>query len=199
VVTANAEQIRRNVCYELKWMLRAVVRFEQLTAELKDADQRRDPSPASDLVALQDSALVHARNLVEFAQASSDPEEPRVQWALSDILGAHRRKVPTSLRTFLNHWVDRLGEGANAKWPKDIAGDRIDDQDDARLSKISAVVFKTLKPKHRTTTLETDEGVAYVELLDRAREYFEQRTPEAFDRLTCDGSPMPSPTARNDT
>jgi hypothetical protein len=169
-------------------MLSAVVRFEQLDAESNTAGT----SPDSDLVALQDSALLHARNLVEFADASSDPTEPRTQWALSDILGAHRRKVPTTLRTFLNHWVIQLGDATDAKWPKDIAGNRIDDQDDARLSKITEVVFKTLKPKHRTTTLETDEGVAYVELLDRAREYFQRRTPEAFDRLTCDGTPMPS-------
>ena len=174
-------------------MLRAVVRFEQLTAERNAGGARLETSADSDLLALQDSALAHARNLVEFAGASPDPTELQVQWALSDILGAHRRKVPTSLRTFLNHWVVQLGEGAtNVKWPKDGAGSRIDPQDDTRLSKIAEVVFKTLKPKHRTTTLETDEGVAYVELLDRAREYFEQRTPEAFDRLTCDGTPMPT-------
>ena len=188
VTTASAEQIRVHLCYELKWMLRAVVRFEQLTAELEAAD--------SDLVALQDSALLHARNLVEFANASSDPAEPQVQWALSDILGAHRRKVPTSLHTFLNHWAMQLGGATEARWPKDLAGNRIDSQDDARLSKVTEVVFKALKPKHRTTTLETDQGVAYVELLDRAREYFELRTPEMFDRLTCDGTPMPIPTSK---
>jgi hypothetical protein len=168
-----------------------VVRFEQLTTEINGSGARSESSPDADLAALQDSALLHARNLVEFANASSDPTEPQTQWALSDILGAHRRKVPTSLRTFLNRWVVHLGDGAtNAKWPKDITGNRIDDQDDERLSKIAEVVFKTLKPKHRTTTLETDEGVAYVELLDRAREYFQQRTPEVLDRLTCDGTPM---------
>ena len=177
-------------------MLRAVVRFEQLTAELETAGAGNEASIDSDLVALQDSALLHARNLVEFANASSDPTEPQIQWALSDILGAHRRKVPTGLCTFLNHWAMQLGERTNARWPKDLAGDRIDSQDDARLSKIAEVVFKALKPKHRTTTLETDEGVAYVELLDRAREYFEQRTPEAFDRLTCDGTPMPPSTSK---
>ena len=179
-------------------MLRAVVRFEQLTAELKTAGAGTETSIDSDLVALQDSALLHARNLVEFANASSDPDptDPQVQWALSDILGAHRRKVPTSLYTFLNHWAMQLGGATDARWPKDLAGDRIDSQDDARLSKVTEVVFKALKPKHRTTTLETDEGVAYVELLDRAREYFELRTPEAFDRLTCDGTPMPTSTSK---
>lgn len=55
----------------------------------------------------------------------------------------------------------------------------------------SEVVFRLLKPKHRTTKLETEAGTAYIELLDRAREYFEQRTPETFGRLSCDGLPMP--------
>jgi hypothetical protein len=196
VATASAEQIRVHLCYELKWMLRAVVRFEQLTAELKTAGAGSETSTDSDLVALQDSALLHARTLVEFANASSDPTDPQVQWALSDILGAHRRKVPTSLYTFLNHWALQLGGATDARWPKNLAGDRIDSQDDARLSKVTEVVFKALKPKHRTTTLETDEGVAYVELLDRAREYFDLRTPEAFDRLTCDGTPMPPSTSK---
>ncbi len=174
-------------------MLRAVVRFEFLTREARAVQARGETPPDSDIVALEDSALVHARNLVEFARASSEPSEPQVQWALSDILGAHRRKVPTGLTTFLDNWVVHLGafRTTDSKWPKDLAGNRIDNQDDARLSKVVEVVFKMLKPKHRTTTLETEAGVAYVELLDRAREYFEQRTPEAFDALTCSGDVMP--------
>ncbi len=67
----------------------------------------------------------------------------------------------------------------------------IDPNDDERLSKVVEVVFKVLKPKHRTTTLETEAGAAYIELLERARDYFERRTTQAFDRLKCDGSPMP--------
>jgi hypothetical protein len=197
VVAASAEQIRRDLCYELKWMLRAVVRFEDVMRDARALESRGETPPDSDIVALEDSALVHARNLVEFARASSEPSEPRVQWALSDILGAHRRKVPTGLTTFLDNWVVHVGafRATDSKWPKDVAGDRIDNQDDTRLSKVVEVVFKMLKPKHRTTTLETEEGIAYVELLDRAREYFEQRTPEAFDALTCSGDVMPSPTA----
>jgi len=181
-------------------MLRAVVRFEYLTREAHTLEARRETPPDSDIVALEDSALVHARNLVEFARASSEPSEPQVQWALSDILGAHRRKVPTGLTTFLDNRVVHLGafRTTDSKWPKDLAGNRIDSQDDTRLSKVVDVVFKMLKPKHRTTTLETEEGVAYVELLDRAREYFEQRTPEAFDALTCSGEVMPPPAADAD-
>jgi len=193
VVAASAEEIRRDLCYELKWMLRAVVRFE----ELASGGPREPVGPAldSDLVALQDSALLHARNLVEFAKASSDPSEPAVQWALSDILGTHRRKVPTGLTSFLDCWVVQPGarRASDSKWPKDHGGERIGEHDDARLSRVVEIVFKMLKPKHRTTTLETDEGIAYVELLDRAHEYFEQRSPEAFGRMTCDGNPMPAP------
>ena len=195
MVAANAEHIRSQLCYELKWMLRAVVRFEEVTSEARAAEARGEAPPDSDIVALQDSALMHARNLVEFAKASSDPHETELQWALSDILGARRRKVPSNVRAFLNNWVVHLGSSSmpNNKWPKDVAGVVIDREDDTRLSKVAAVVFKLLEPKHHTTTLTTDEGVAYVEVIDRAHEYFAERTPEAFDRLTCVGVPMPRP------
>jgi hypothetical protein len=192
MVAANAEQIRQHLCYELEWMLRAVVRFEQVTIDAREAETRGETAPDSDVVALQDSALLHARNLIEFAKASSDPDEKKVEWALTDILGAHRRKVPSSLRTFVNNWVTRLGtQTTDAKWPKDIEGNNIENDDDERLSKVTELVFKLLRPKHRTTTLETPAGTAYVELLDRAHEYFERRTPETFDALTCSGEPMP--------
>ena len=72
------------------------------------------------------------------------------------------------------------------RWPKDLDGNVIANDDKERLSKVAEVVLRLLKPKHRTTTLQTDAGVAYVELLDRANDYFEQRTPKAFSRLTCD-------------
>jgi hypothetical protein len=192
VAVASAEQIRQHLCYELKWMVRAVVRFEQVASEARTVEAHGEQPTDSDVVALQDSALLHARNLIEFAKTSSDPDEANVQWALSDILGAHRRKVPTGLNDFLDNWVLQVGDlrETEAKWPKDVDGNRIQSDDDQRLSKVVEVGFKMLKPKHRTTTLETDAGAAYVELLDRAREYFEQRTPASFDRLTCDGLPM---------
>lgn len=60
------------------------------------------------------------------------------------------------------------------------------------------MVLKLLRPKHRTTTLETPEGVAYVELLDRAMEYLDERSVEAFDRLTCTGDPMPGRRRRSE-
>jgi hypothetical protein len=194
MVAANAEQIREHLCYELKWMLRAVVRIEEVTREARAAEARGDAPPDSDLVALQDSALLHARNLVEFVRASSDPDEKKVEWALSDIPGARRRKVPASLRSFLDDWVEQVGRlGAPiSKWPKDIDGNPIDKNDDERYSKFTELVFKLLRPKHRTTTEETEAGKAYVELLDRAHEYFDQRTPETFGRLTCSGEPMPA-------
>jgi hypothetical protein len=139
--------------------------------------------------------MLHARNLAEFAAAASDPTVSEAEWALSGILGTHTRKVPGNLSRFLNSWVVRIGGGSasESKWPKDLDGNPIGPDDDKRLSKVVEVVFKVLKPKHRTTTMQTDEGAAYVELLERAREYFEQRTTETFDRLTCDGLPMRRP------
>ncbi len=195
----TADEICRHLCYELKWMLAAVVRFEHRRQEEGSvvAADAAGPDDA-ELVALQDSALLHARNLIEFAAATADPtmEEPR--WALSDILGTHSRKVPGNLSRFLNNWVVHIGTGraSESKWPKDLDGNSITNDDDERLSKVVDVVFKLLKPKHRTTTLLTDEGAAYVELLERARDYFEQRTPEAFERLTCDGPPLKPSSAR---
>jgi len=194
MVAANAKQIRAHLCYELKWMLRSVVRFEEVTREVRAAEVRGESVPETDLVALQDSALLHARNLIEFVRASSDPDEKSTEWALSDIPGARRRKVPANLRSFVDDWVQHvglLGEPVS-KWPKDIDGNTIDKDDDERYSKVTELLFKLLRPKHRTTTEETAAGKAYVELLDRAREYFDQRTPEAFDRLTCTGEPMPA-------
>ena len=190
----SAEQVRRDLCYELKWMLRAVVRYESLAGEVRAAEARGDTLAEPDLVALQDSALLHARNLIEFAGASSDAMSERDTWALSDIIGTKRRKVPSRLDTFLNSSVVQLGEmgAARARWPKDVEGNAIDGADPERLAKVALVVLKLLKPKHRTTTEESPAGAAYVELLDRAHEYVEQRTPEAFDRLTCVGEPMPA-------
>jgi hypothetical protein len=189
----SAEEVRRDLCYEVKWMLHAVVRYELLAGEIRAAEARGDAQPERGLVALQDSALLHARNLIEFAGSSSDAVSADT-WALSDIVGTKRRKVPSRLDTFLNCSVVRLGEarGARAKWPKDVEGNVIDGSDDERLSKVAVVVLKLLKPKHRTTTEESPAGAAYVELLDRANEYLEQRTPDAFDRLTCIGEPMPA-------
>ena len=194
MVAPSAEEVRRELCYELKWMLRAVVRFEQLTTEERTPGARRDAQTPTDVVALQDSALLHARNLVEFAGAAPDALPERDGWALSDIIGTKRRKVPTRLAAFLNSRVGQPGDAraSAARWPKDVDGNAIDGSDDERLSKLAVVVLKLLKPKHRTTTEETDAGAAYVELLDRAHEYFEQRTPEAFDRLSCVGEPMPA-------
>jgi hypothetical protein len=169
------------------------VRFEALTrARRTDAIGGEDEA-AADLVALQDSALLHARNLIDFASASPDSGADAVEWALIDIIGTKRRKIPTRLSAFLNEWVVNLGDlgATKARWPKDADGNVIDNDDDERLSKVAVVVLQLLKPKHRTTTEETPAGVAYVELLDRAREYFDERTPEAFERMTCSGEPMP--------
>jgi hypothetical protein len=190
VAAPNAEEVRRHICYELKWMLRAVARFELVTNEIRAAEARGEGPPETDAVALQDSALLHARNLVEFAGASSDLADG---WALSDIIGTKSRKVPPRLSTFLNNRVAHLGDlrTTDAKWPRDVYGNVNNSGDDERLSKVAVVVLRVLKPKHRTTTEETDAGSAYVELLDRAHEYLELRTPDAFDRLTCDGEPMP--------
>jgi hypothetical protein len=194
MVAANAKQIRKHLCYELKWMLRAVVRFEEVTGEGRAAEARGEPPPDTDLVALQDSAVLHARNLIEFVRASSDPDETSIEWALSDIPGARRRKVPANLRSFLDDWVEQVGLLGEPvpKWPKDIQGNTIHKDDDERYSKVTELVFKLLRPKHRTTTEDTPAGKAYVELLDRAQEYFEQRTPETFNQLTCSGEPMPA-------
>jgi hypothetical protein len=194
MVAPSAEEVRRHLCYELKWMLRAVARFDLLTHEIRAAEARGEAPAEADIVALQDSALLHARNLIEFASASSDASVDQVEWALSDILGTKRRKVPTRLRVFLNDRVVHLGDlrTTDARWPKDVDGNAIDNSDDERLSKVAVVVLQLLKPKHRTTTEETDAGAAYVELLDRAHEYLDQRTPDAFDRLTCSGEPMPA-------
>ena len=192
----SPEQVRRHLCYELKWMLWAVDRFEQSVRVSRSAEGH--DGAAADAIAFQDSALLHARNLVEFAAAAAQPTEslePKDHWALSDILGTHRRKVPGSLQRFLNNWVVHLGAGraSESKWPKDLEGQAIANDDDARLSRLVEVVFKLLKPKHRTTTMQTEEGIAYLTLLDQAREYFDQRTPEAFEHLSCDGPPVPAP------
>ena len=194
MVAPSAEEVRRHLCYELKWMLHAVVRFDLLTQQMRAAEAKAEVPPETDIVALQDSALLHARNLIEFASRSSDASADEVEWALSDILGTKRRKVPTRLRAFLNNRVAHLADlrVTDARWPKDIDGNAIDGGEDERLSKVAVVVLQLLKPKHRTTTEETEAGAAYVELLDRAHEYLEQRTPEAFDRLTCSGDPMPA-------
>ena len=160
-------------------MLHAVVRFEQTA---KDAAGR------AEAIAWQDSALLHARKLMEFAAAKPDADVSEAEWALGDIFGTHRRKVPGNLARFLNSWVVHLGapSASRLRWPKDLEGNVIANDDKERLSKVAEVVLRLLKPKHRTTTLQTDAGVAYVELLDRANDYFEQRTPKAFSRLTCD-------------
>ncbi len=98
MVAPSAEEVGRQVCYELKWMLRAVVRFEEIATTARAGGGRKKDPPDLDVVALQDSALLHARNLVEFAAVAPDEATSHVQWALVDILGTHRRKVPGNRR-----------------------------------------------------------------------------------------------------
>jgi hypothetical protein len=169
----TADAVQRHVCYELKWMLRAVVRFEELVGA-------GSGNPDDDRIALQDSALLHARNLVDFAGSGSGA---RLGWSLSDIPGAKRRKVPARLTTFLDE-VSSLA-ATDVRWPRDVDGNNIGPADADRLSRVADLVLRVLRPKHRTTTLDTAAGAAYVDLLDRARDYFAQRTPAVFDQLDC--------------
>ena len=185
----TARQVRDVICAELAAMLYAVARFEALLDDPAAVDV------VSDGVALQDSALLHARKLVDFATAEPDADSVS-EWALRDILGAQPRKVPGRLVGFLDEAVLGLDDlPAEAwKWPKDADGNRIDGADPRRLSKLADLTLKVLRPRHRTTTLETEAGAAYVEALDRAREYFEQRTSDALQRLTRSGGEPRRPT-----
>lgn len=146
---------------------------------------------------------MHARNLAEFAERRATPKKLRKQqttwFALAAIPNAGQpRTIPNDLRTFLNTWVVHLGEsrGDGSTWPKDLTGNVINEhanlgnEDFDRLSKIAELVFKLIEPDDRTK-LTSDEGVAYVEVVKRVREYFTQRTAEAFDNMTCWGVPMP--------
>jgi len=103
-------------------MLRAVVRFEQLTADRR-ATKSGDDASVDDLVALQDSALLHARNLVEFATPSPDTEFSEERWTLSAIVGTKSRKVPARLSAFLeNRVVSFYGlRETEAKWPREAS------------------------------------------------------------------------------
>jgi len=181
VAAPTVQDVRDYICPELISMLRAVVRFE----EIRDQRSTATDGGAIDLSALEDSALMHARKLVEFAAASPD-NTATSQWALCDILGTHPRKVPSRLTAFLDDAVTRLTDqhAADQRWPKDVDGNRIVGDDPHRLSILAALVLKVLRPKHRTTTLETDVGALYVEVLDRAHDYLEQRTAVALKNLT---------------
>jgi hypothetical protein len=48
---------------------------------------------------------------------------------------------------------------------------------------LGTLVLKSLRPKHRTTTLETEAGALYVEVLERSNDYLEQRTAGALKKL----------------
>jgi len=181
VAAPTVQDIRDYICPELISMLRAVVRFDELRDERKAASD----GAAIDLSALEDSVLMHARKLVEFAAASPDTTTTS-QWALSEILGTHPRKVPSRLVAFLDDAVTRLKDeqATERRWPKDLDGNRITGDDPQRLSTLAALVLKVLRPKHRTTTLEIDVGALYVEVLDRANDYLEERTAAALKKLT---------------
>jgi len=81
-------------------------------------------------------------------------------------------------------------------WPQDVNGVPIQKFDAHgienfnRLSQVTEVVFGVLEPSDRKK-VTGDKGEAYLELLDRAREYFTLRTTDAFDNMTCSGVPMP--------
>jgi hypothetical protein len=178
VAAPTALEVRQYISPEVIAMLRAVARFEELR------DRKTSNGTAVDLSALEDSVLLHARKLCEFAAASPDTTTTS-QWALSDILGTHPRKLPGRLRNFLDESVTTLNdETTTRRWPKDIDGNRIAPDDPERLSALASLVLKTLRPKHRTTTFETEAGALYVEVLDRAHDYLEQRTPAALKKLT---------------
>jgi len=181
VAAPTAHDVREYICPELISMLRAAVRFE----ELRDQRNAAANGAAVDLSALEDSVLLHARKLVGFAAASPDTTTTS-RWALSDILGTHPRKMPNRLVQFLDDAVMRLDNerAAERRWPKDVDGNRILSDDPQRLSALSALVLKVLRPKHRTTTLETEVGALYVEVLDRANEYLAERSDNALRQLT---------------
>jgi hypothetical protein len=160
-ITVDAQRLRVALRNELGWMLNAAVRFA-----------RR----ANDDMALQDSTLLHARKLVEFAAGASarkkDVGDRAERWVPASRSG--ERRLPSSdLARFLDDWMMHLGapHDSDVVWPIDKTGSRIASDDPARLSKVVDLVLDFLETA-AADVVDSPVGDTYPELLRRARDYW---------------------------
>lgn len=128
---------------------------------------------ANDDMALQDSTLLHARKLVEFAATMSvgmkDVGDRGERWAPPDDSGEWR--APSGdLARFLDDWVIHL-DGKDLAWPIDKTGARITNTDPARLSKVVDLVLDFLEST-AADIAPSRVGGTYLELLHRAHDYW---------------------------
>jgi hypothetical protein len=148
---ADIRRLRGVLRNELGWMLRAAVLFER---------------GAGEPMALQDSTLLHARKLIEFAANMSLRNE--------DAGDGRERRVPSGdLARFLDDWVLHLGaaRGDDLVWPMDETGTRITNDDPQRLSKTVDLVLQFLEITAADVRM-SPFGDTYLELLSRAQDYW---------------------------
>jgi hypothetical protein len=118
------DDLRKHLAYEVHYLVLAAVRFTQVDGR--------------DGAFYQDSALIHARNLLEFTKPAPSPNNG---WWIADA-GGQTPQVDTSHRDwvkFINSNVSHLGERRlnDLQWPIP--------KDEQRLINIAKFVLERLK------------------------------------------------------
>jgi len=115
-------ELRRHLAYEVHYLVHAAVRFQS--------------AKGTDKVHFQDSALMHARNLLEFTK----PNRPRWGWWITDVGGPQPRGSKTYERwnDLINAKVTHLGPGRLARPPWPVR------HDDERLAALSRYSLKRI-------------------------------------------------------
>jgi hypothetical protein len=119
----TADELREHLAYEVHLLVWAAIRFR--TTKSKDK------------MIFQDSALMHARNLLEFTK----PTKPRFGWWIVDVGGPEPQDTDDyrAWNDFINANVTHLGDGRLRSVPWPVA------KDEERLVNLSTFALKRIR------------------------------------------------------
>jgi hypothetical protein len=155
----DASVLQNHLGFEVHWLVYAAVRFREVSG--------------ADRVALQDSTLLHARNLLELTA----PTRPNHGWWIVDLGGLHQSADAPwrAWSALVNSKVTHLGEGRLKAPPWPVP------EDDERCIEISRYLLKRLSAaaSGRTDPRMTIAG----QIATLGSQYLERPAPAALKPL----------------
>jgi hypothetical protein len=149
-VPITADQLQDHLAYEVHYLVWSAVGFRNARGK--------------DKVAFQDSALMHARNLLEFTK----PKRPRFGWWIVDV-GAPTPKSTDEYdqwNEFINSKVTHLGDGRlrDTSWPVPKDGTEVEAAARYALARVCDGLPEATGDPRMSALLEVSQlGVAYLD------------------------------------